>query len=96
MKVIIAEKPDQGVTLASIFSTKKRQGYLEILPNELFPKGAYMTWAVGHLLQLAPPERYRPEWKQWKLETLPIIPDRFQYEVEKAKAKQFHIVKELL
>ncbi|GGJ58590.1 DNA topoisomerase-3 [Anoxybacillus voinovskiensis] len=96
MKVIIAEKPDQGVTLASIFSTKKKQGYLEILPNELFPKGAYMTWAVGHLLQLAPPERYRPEWKQWKLETLPIIPDRFQYEVEKAKAKQFHIVQELL
>ncbi|WP_027409811.1 DNA topoisomerase III [Anoxybacteroides tepidamans] len=96
MKVIIAEKPDQGATLASIFQTKKRQGYIEILPNELFPKGAYMTWAVGHLLQLAPPERYRPEWKRWKLEALPIIPERFQYEVEKAKAKQFQIVKELL
>lgn len=96
MKVIIAEKPDQGATLASIFQTKKHQGYIEIFPNELFPKGAYMTWAVGHLLQLAPPERYRPEWKQWKLDTLPIIPERFQYEVEKAKAKQFQIVKELL
>ncbi|OQM45818.1 DNA topoisomerase III [Anoxybacillus sp. UARK-01] len=96
MKVIIAEKPDQGIALASIFQTKKRQGYLEILPNELFPKGAYMTWAVGHLLQLAPPERYRPEWKQWKLETLPIIPEQFRYEVEKSKAKQFQIVKELL
>ncbi|WP_374719269.1 DNA topoisomerase III [Parageobacillus toebii] len=96
MKVIIAEKPDQGATLASIFQTKKHQGYIEIFPNELFPKGAYMTWAIGHLLQLVPPERYRPEWKQWKLETLPIIPERFQYEVEKAKAKQFTIVKELL
>jgi DNA topoisomerase III len=96
MKVIIAEKPDQGATLASIFQTKKHQGYIEIFPNELFPKGAYMTWAIGHLLQLVPPERYRPEWKQWKLETLPIIPERFQYEVEKAKAKQFAIVKELL
>ncbi|MFC4184324.1 DNA topoisomerase III [Saccharococcus thermophilus] len=96
MKVIIAEKPDQGATLASIFKNKKQQGYIEIFPNELFPKGAYMTWAVGHLLQLVPPERYRPEWKQWKLETLPIIPERFQYEVEKAKAKQFAIVKELL
>ncbi|QPA32429.1 DNA topoisomerase III [Thermaerobacillus caldiproteolyticus] len=96
MKVIIAEKPDQGATLASIFQTKKHQGYIEIFPNELFPKGAYMTWAVGHLFQLAPPERYRPEWKQWKLDTLPIIPERFQYEVEKAKAKQFHIIKELL
>jgi DNA topoisomerase III len=96
MKVIIAEKPDQGATLASIFKNKKHQGYTEIFPNELFPKGAYMTWAIGHLLQLVPPERYRPEWKQWKLETLPIIPERFQYEVEKAKAKQFAIVKELL
>ncbi|MFB5166353.1 DNA topoisomerase III [Parageobacillus toebii] len=96
MKVIIAEKPDQGATLASIFQTKKHQGYIEIFPNELFPKGAYMTWAIGHLLQLVPPERYRPEWKQWKLEALPIIPERFQYEVEKAKAKQFAIVKELL
>ncbi|MBB3869027.1 DNA topoisomerase III [Parageobacillus toebii NBRC 107807] len=96
MKVIIAEKPDQGVTLASIFQTKKHQGYIEIFPNELFPKGAYMTWAIGHLLQLVPPERYRPEWKQWKLEALPIIPESFQYEVEKAKAKQFAIVKELL
>jgi DNA topoisomerase III len=96
MKVIIAEKPDQGATLASIFKNKKHQGYIEIFPNELFPKGAYMTWAIGHLLQLVPPERYRPEWKQWKLETLPIIPERFQYEVEKAKAKQFAIVKELL
>jgi DNA topoisomerase-3 len=96
MKVIIAEKPDQGATLASIFQTKKHQGYIEIYPNELFPKGAYMTWAIGHLFQLVPPERYRPEWKQWKLETLPIIPERFQYEVEKAKAKQFSIIKELL
>jgi DNA topoisomerase-3 len=96
MKVIIAEKPDQGATLASIFQTKKHQGYIEIFPNELFPKGAYMTWAVGHLFQLAPPEHYRPEWKQWKLETLPIIPERFQYEVEKSKAKQFKVIKELL
>ncbi|PJW17952.1 DNA topoisomerase III [Geobacillus sp. WSUCF-018B] len=96
MKVIIAEKPDQGATLASIFRTKKRQGYIEILPNDLFPDGAYMTWAIGHLFQLAPPERYRPEWKRWTLNTLPIIPERFEYEIEKAKAKQFQVVKELL
>ncbi|AMX83523.1 DNA topoisomerase III [Geobacillus subterraneus] len=96
MKIIIAEKPDQGATLASIFRTKKRQGYIEILPNDLFPDGAYMTWAIGHLFQLAPPERYRPEWKRWSLKALPIIPERFEYEVEKAKAKQFRIVKELL
>jgi DNA topoisomerase III len=96
MKVIIAEKPDQGVTLASPFKSKKHQGYIEIYPNELFPKGAFMTWAVGHLFQLAPPEHYRPEWKKWVIDTLPIIPERFEYELEQSKAKQFKIIKELL
>ena len=52
MKLIIAEKPDQGMTLASIFKTKKSQGYLEILPNDLFPDGGFVTWAIGHICQL--------------------------------------------
>ncbi len=96
MKVIIAEKPDQGMTLASIFRTKKRDGYIEILPNELFPKGAYMTWAVGHLFELASPEKYEVSWKRWTLDTLPIIPNRFQYEIDRKKAKQFQTIKQLL
>ncbi|WP_433750962.1 DNA topoisomerase III [Falsibacillus pallidus] len=96
MKVIIAEKPDQGATLASPFKHKKQQGYIEILPTELFPNGAYVTWAIGHLCQLAPPEKYNPQWKKWTLEQLPIIPERFQYEVERTKAKQFNVVKSIL
>ncbi|MBM7703228.1 DNA topoisomerase III [Metabacillus iocasae] len=96
MKVIIAEKPDQGSTLASQFKTKKHQGYIEILPNELFSKGAYVTWAVGHLCQLVDPQTYKSEWKKWSLDTLPIIPNQFKYEVTKSKAKQFQIVKQLL
>lgn len=96
MKVIIAEKHDQGMTLASIFQTKKRDGYIEILPNELFPKGAYMTWAVGHLFELASPEKYEASWKRWTIDTLPIIPTRFQYEVDRKKAKQFTVIKQLL
>ncbi|WP_246939541.1 DNA topoisomerase III [Bacillus pinisoli] len=96
MKVIIAEKPDQGAMLASPFKSKKQQGYIEIHPNEIFPKGAYVTWAVGHLCQLIAPEKYKPEWKKWSLERLPIIPDKFQYEVERSKYKQFQVVKSLL
>lgn len=94
--LIIAEKPDQGATLASIFQTKKHQGYIEITPNELFPKGAYVTWAVGHLCQLVPPEKYDPNWKKWSLDTLPIFPQKFEYEITKSKGKQFSIVKKLL
>ncbi|WP_066399364.1 DNA topoisomerase III [Cytobacillus eiseniae] len=96
MKLIIAEKPDQGVTLASIFKMKKHQGYIEIFPNEVFPKGAYVTWAVGHLCQLSAPEKYDSQWKKWSLSTLPIIPSQFEYEVTRDKAKQFNVIKKLL
>ncbi|MFJ7753975.1 DNA topoisomerase III [Peribacillus muralis] len=96
MKLIIAEKPDQGSTLAAQFKSRKQQGYIEIMPNELFPDGAYVTWAVGHLCQLVSPETYHANWKKWSLDTLPMIPERFQYEVTRQKAKQFNVVKTLL
>lgn len=96
MKLIIAEKPDQGITLASIFKTKKSQGYLEIYPNDLFPDGAFVTWAVGHICQLVSPEKYDPSWKKWTLEGLPMIPAHFQYEITKDKAKQFAIIQKLI
>ncbi|UII58335.1 DNA topoisomerase III (plasmid) [Cytobacillus spongiae] len=96
MKVIIAEKPDQGATLAKPFPHRKRQGYIEIHSNDVFPKGAFITWAVGHLFQLQAPEKYEGKWKKWALEDLPIIPTRFQYELQKTKAKQFTVIKELL
>ncbi|MFE8702148.1 DNA topoisomerase III [Cytobacillus sp. FJAT-54145] len=96
MKLVIAEKPDQGITLASVFKTKKNQGFVEILPNEVFPDGAFVTWAVGHLCQLVSPEKYEPQWKKWSLQTLPIIPSQFQYEVTKDKWKQFGVIKKLV
>ena len=96
MKLIIAEKPDQGSTLASIFKHKKQNGFIEIFPNETFMRGAYVTWAIGHLCQLVAPEKYEAGWKKWSLDTLPIIPEHFQYEVTKDKAKQFAVIKKLV
>lgn len=96
MQLIIAEKPDQARTLASVFKNKKAQGYIEILPNEIFPDGAFMTWAIGHLCELVPPEKYNPEWKKWTLATLPMIPSQFQYQVSKDKAKQFSVIKKFI
>ena len=96
MKLIIAEKPDQGSTLASIFKHKKQNGFIEIFPNETFMRGAYVTWAIGHLCQLVAPEKYESGWKKWSLDTLPIIPEHFQYEVTKDKAKQFAVIKKLV
>jgi DNA topoisomerase III len=96
LKLIIAEKPDQGSTLASIFKHKKQSGYIEIFPNEVFKHGAYVTWAIGHVCQLVSPEKYQSEWKKWSIETLPIIPTQFEYEVTKDKAKQFSVIKKLV
>ncbi|QFT89319.1 DNA topoisomerase 3 [Bacillus sp. THAF10] len=96
MKLIIAEKPDQGLKLAAPFSFKKKEGYVEIPPQPMFPQGALLTWAVGHLCELLSPEEYDENWKRWSLQTLPIIPEKFQHKVSKAKWKQFQIVKKLV
>lgn len=96
MKLIIAEKPDQGLKLAAPFQFQKKKGFLIIQPNEFFPKGAYLTWAIGHLCELFSPEEYDEKWKKWSLNTLPIIPNRFQHKVTKGKWEQFSIIKNLL
>ncbi|WLR43073.1 DNA topoisomerase III [Bacillus carboniphilus] len=96
MKIVIAEKPDQAAKLAAPFNHKKKIGYYEITPNELFPQGAQITWAIGHLCELKPPEEYKPEWKKWDINRLPIMPDKFQYKVSKNKYKQFKTIKDLL
>ena len=96
MKVIIAEKPDQASKLAAPFKSKKNQGYIEVAPTTFFPKGAFFTWAVGHICELLSPEEYNPSWKKWTLTTLPIIPEKFQYKVTRSKGKQFNVIKQLL
>jgi DNA topoisomerase III len=96
MRVIIAEKPDQAMKLASPFAHRKQQGFIEVKPNRLFPKGAFFTWAVGHICELVPPEAYNPAWKKWAIQSLPLIPDTFRHQVMRSKAKQFGIIKQLL
>lgn len=96
MKIVIAEKPDQAAKLAAPFSFTKKAGYFEVKPNTYFPEGALITWAIGHLCELKAPEEYNASWKKWTLETLPIIPERFEYKVTKTKYKQFNIIKTLV
>ena len=96
MKIVIAEKPDQAAKLAAPFSFTKKTGYFEIKANTYFPNGALITWAIGHLCELKAPEEYNPTWKKWTLDTLPIIPERFEYKVSKSKYKQFNVIKNLV
>ncbi|RRJ54828.1 DNA topoisomerase III [Paenibacillus oralis] len=97
MKLVIAEKKDQAQKLAAPFPTKGNgSGYVEVLPCPTFPKGAYFSWAAGHLVSLMEPEDYDPKFKQWKMEHLPILPDQFKLKPSKGKERFFSHLKKLL
>lgn len=75
MRVWLAEKPDQGRRLADVLSggrATRKPGYIET------PNGV-VTWAIGHLLQLADMADYDPGLKEWRLDPLPFIPQTFQH-----------------
>lgn len=94
--VILAEKPSQAKAYADAFSVKRHEGYIEVLPSPIFPEGAFITWGIGHLVELKEPKAYDPKWNRWSLASLPILPERYEFQVAKGKAKQFTIVKKLI
>lgn len=96
MIIVLAEKPDQARKLAAPFPYTKGKGFLLINTCKEFPNGAKVTWAIGHLVELKNPDEYNEAWKKWSLDSLPIIPERFEYKVSKDKSAQFKVVKDLL
>lgn len=89
--LVIAEKPDMGRKIADVIigkHAKRKGGYIE-------GNGYIVTWAVGHLVGLAPPSMYDDKYKQWSLETLPIIPEHFQMIVVPRKMDQLNEIKRL-
>ncbi|WP_347860855.1 DNA topoisomerase 3 [Salimicrobium sp. PL1-032A] len=94
--VILAEKPSQAKAYAEAFSVQnKTNTYIQLKPDAIFPEGATITWGVGHLVELKEPHDYKKEWKKWKLDQLPMVPERFQEKVAKGKWGQFQAVKQL-
>lgn len=89
-------KTKPGISLRKCFKTKhQKDGYFEI-KDPLFTDETFITFGFGHLVELAEPGHYDEKWQNWKLESLPIFPDRYDFEVAKDKGKQFKIVAELL
>lgn len=93
--LILAEKPDAAKKMAAAFKYKSHDGYFEIEKCDTFKEGAYVIFAIGHLCELMFPESYDKKWKIWNLNTLPIIPDPFKYQVSKGKEKAFNNIKKL-
>ncbi len=88
--VVLAEKPSVGKDIAKALGCRSFQdGYAE--------GGEYVvTWALGHLVTLAAPEEYNPEFKEWKMAHLPMIPEKTKLSVIAKTGKQFNTVKHLL
>ncbi|WP_085442537.1 DNA topoisomerase III [Magnetofaba australis] len=90
MILYLCEKPSQGRDIGRVLgATARREGYVE-------GSGVRVTWCIGHLLEMTEPDRYKPEWKQWRLDTLPMTPDVWKLELTKRGGKQFKVIKELL
>jgi DNA topoisomerase-3 len=90
--LVIAEKPSVGRDLARVLPGPfaKHEGYLEG-PEHV------VTWAVGHLVQLADPDEYDDRFKKWRMADLPIVPDRFKLVVRDERSKkQMTVVKRQL
>ena len=90
MRLIVAEKPSVGRDIASSLG-QHRKG-----KGSLAGSGWMVTWALGHLAELAPPDAYGGEYKKWNLETLPILPERFKVKVNAKTRDQFSVVKGLM
>jgi len=90
--LLIAEKPSVGQDLARVLPGpfKKQEGFLEG-PEHV------ITWAVGHLVQLAEPEAYDAKYKSWRMADLPIVPERFKLEVrdERSRKQMSAVTKQL-
>lgn len=69
---------------------RKAEGYIEAA------NGDCVSWCIGHLLELAEPDAYNPNFKKWRYDDLPIIPDRWQLQVKAATGKQFRVLETLV
>ncbi len=88
--LVIAEKPSVGRDIAKVLRcTKQANGALE-------GEGYIVTWGLGHLVTLADPEIYDDKYKEWKMEYLPMLPQKFELVVMKQTGKQYQTVKTLI
>ena len=89
-KLVVAEKPSVAMSYAKVLGATSRQdGYLE-------GNGYLVSWCVGHLVELAPPNVYDAKYVKWSIADLPILPQKWQYLVSASTQKQFGILQKLM
>ena len=88
--LVVAEKPSVAMSYAkALGATNRQDGYLE-------GNGYLVSWCVGHLVELAPPNVYDAKYVKWSIADLPILPQKWQYLVSASTKKQFGILQKLM
>ena len=87
MRLVVAEKPSVARDIANVLGRHRKE------KGALVGDGWTVTWALGHLAELAPPDAYGEEYKRWRLESLPVLPERFKVKANSKTQDQFAVVK---
>jgi DNA topoisomerase-3 len=87
---VIAEKPSVARDIAKVLGASQRgEGFLH-------GNGYVVTWAIGHLTRLAEPHEINPDWKRWRRDLLPMLPERWPLIVSDQTRDQFEAVRRIL
>ncbi|SDC50355.1 DNA topoisomerase-3 [Paenibacillus sp. UNCCL117] len=87
--LVLAEKPSVAKEIARVLGCGQKH-------KHHFEGPAYVvTWALGHLVTLAEPEDYNPSYKEWRLEDLPLIPEKMKLKVIRETTPQFKAIAQL-
>lgn len=88
--LVLAEKPSVARDIARVLGAKRSaDGFIE---GDKY----VITWALGHLVTLADPDAYDDKYKAWRLEDLPMLPEKMKLVVIKQTSKQFRTVSKLM
>lgn len=88
--LVLAEKPSVARDIARVLGAKKSaDGYIE---GDKY----VVTWALGHLVTLADPDAYDDKYKAWRLEDLPMLPEKMKLVVIRQTSKQYRTVSKLM
>lgn len=88
--VVVAEKPSVARDIAQVVGAQTRAS------GWLHGNGYVVTWAIGHLVGLAQPHEINPDWKAWRAESLPMLPEQWPLAVLESTKDQFKTVKKLI
>ena len=89
-KLVIAEKPSVGMSIAAVLGVKDRKdGYIE-------GRDYLVSWGFGHLAELANADTYDEKYAKWRYDDLPIIPANWKYKIPRDKYSQFETLKKLM